>query len=244
MDQIEERRIPDDEFRQDAEAGTFDGHASAFRYVDSYGTAFLKGAFRKTINDHALDGGGSRIPAVFFHDPEKMVGPISHLKEDAKGLKYTARAVDDGQTGSMVLAHLRGGTPLGMSFAFRRIDDRAAEPTDNVDMSTAPSNDMKLKDVRVITQVSLREITVLPWTFASQPMAQITDIRAKDIPLLLDAIRTGTVTDEQAGLLDQLVTLWRDRAAADSGHSTPAEVTHRNYNAEYELLRMELGVAA
>lgn len=241
MNQTELRRIPDTDFRADAEAGTFSGLASHFRSVDSYQTTFVRGAFRKTVNDHALEGGGSKIPAVWFHDPEKMVGPLPALAEDKEGLRFTARAVEDGQSGAMVLAHLRAGSPLGMSFAFRRIKDRAATEQDGIELPAG----MKVGDVRAITEVEVREISVLPWTFASNSKAVITDIRAADLPTLMDAIRSGTVTDDQATLLDQLVTEWTERAAAGKDHGTPGDpVTHRNYDAEYGLLMMELGMKA
>jgi HK97 family phage prohead protease len=243
-DQFEERRIPETQFRADPEAGTFSGLASAFKSVDSYGTAFLRGAFRKTVADHSLPDGGSRIPAVWFHYPERMVGPVTSLKEGKDGLNFTAKAIDDGADGSMVLAHLRGGTPIGMSFSFRRIKDRSATEQDDIDLSTAEPG-MKLADVRAITEVQVREISPLPWTFASNAKAVITDIRAADLPSLLDAIRADAVTDEQRTLLDHLVAEWTPRAAAGSRHSTPDQTTaHRNFDAEYGLLLMELGMIA
>ena len=243
-DEIEIRRIPEDDIRANAELGTFDGYASAFRYVDSYATAFMPGAFRKTINDHKLKDGGSRIPAVFFHEPTQMVGPVTALGEDQRGLAFSARAIDDGATGSMVLAHLRGGTPMGMSFMFRRIKDRVATDKDGIDLTTAPEG-VTLADVRAITEVALQEITVLPWTFASQPKAEVVNIRATaTITSLLDAVRSGSVTTEQRNLLDQLVEEWTRDAAAGNDHRTPGDDETRNYDAEYELLIMELGVAA
>lgn len=245
-DVYELRAIPDDEFRADAEAGTFSGHASAFRFVDDHGTAFLPGAFRKTIKDHATRDGGSRIPAVWFHDPDRLVGPVTSLAEDDKGLAFTARAVDDGATGSMVLAQLRGGSHIGMSFSFRRIADRSAKESDKIDLSTNPG--ARPEEVRVITEAAVREISPLPWTFASNPKATITDVRSK-LPSLLDAIRSGSLKDADEDLVRQIVDAWNAGAAAGSEDHSTSEATRRNRHIEIEAMFLgvdlgALGVAA
>jgi hypothetical protein len=163
------------------------------------------------------------------------------LKEDQKGLRFTAKAVDDGQTGSMVLAHLRGGTQIGMSFSFRRIKDRSATEADGIDLSTGPAG-IKLGDVRAITEAAVSEISPLPWTFASQPMATITDIRSR-LPHFMDALRTGNLSDEDRSLIEQIVDAWNARAAAGTDHGTPVEA-RRRIDVELDMLLLELGEAA
>lgn len=234
---FEQRAVPDSEFRADAQTGTFSGHASAFRFVDDWGTAFLPGAFKKTIKDWATRDGGSRIPAVWFHDPSALVGPVTHLSEDDKGLRFEAKAVEDGSTGSMVLAQLRGGSHIGMSFSFRRIKDRSATEKDGIDLSTAPDG-MRFEDVRAITEAAVREISPLPITFASQPKAMVTDFRSK-LPALLDALRNGTLDESDAVLLAEIVRAWNDRAAADASHSTP-DATRRNRRMELESMFLDV----
>src|SRR5690606_24914309 len=111
----------------------FTGHASVFWNVDSYMTAVAPTAFRKTIADK-----GDRIPVLFFHEPKEMIGPARKLEENARGLYHESKAVDDGRTGSYVLAHMREGTPMGMSFGFRTVNDRAGTDSDPIDFTTAP----------------------------------------------------------------------------------------------------------
>jgi HK97 family phage prohead protease len=198
----------------DAEIGTFSGHASAFNYVDSYATAFDKRAFNKTITDKE-----GRIPVLFFHQPTEMIGPARTLKPDKVGLYHESKAIDDGRTGTYVLAHMRGGTPMGMSFGFSTRKDRAATEDDAIDLSTAPEG-TKLDEVRLITEVELFEISVLPWTFASQPKADISNVRAihqliDPITSLMDSMTAGTLTDEEARRLDELIAA-RQQQQADA----------------------------
>lgn len=216
-------RIPDnyevrsftDDVRMDAEMGTFNGHASAFRFVDSYDTVFDRKSFNKTLNDK-----GDRMPVIFFHQPTEVIGPVRVLKPDKVGLYHESKAIEDGRTGSYVLAHLRGGTPMGMSFGFSTRKDRAATEDDDIDLSTAREG-VKLSDVRLITEVELFEISVLPWTFASQPKADVANVRAlfntpdETLSTLMDSMQAGTLTDEQTRQLDELVAAYQQRAEAD-----------------------------
>lgn len=203
-------RIPDTyevrsfhEVRAEAEIGSFTGHASAFWYADSYGTAFAPKAFKRTLS---LKEG--RIPVLYFHEPKEVVGPAKLLREDKTGLYHESKAVEDGRTGSYVLAHLRGGTPMGMSFGFRTLKDRSAADTDPIDLSTGPEG-LKHSDIRVITEVELYEISVLPWTFASQPKADIASVRsvaeAATLSSFIEHIQRGSLTDEMRALVAELV---------------------------------------
>lgn len=221
-------RIPDSyevrsfsEVRADAELGTFTGHASAWKAVDSYATTFDRKAFNKTIADKE-----GRIPVLFFHDPKEMVGPARTLKPDGTGLYHESKAVEDGRTGSYVLAHMRGGTQMGMSHGFRTRKDRAATEADGLDLSTAPEG-ITLEDVRVITEVELFEISVLPWTFASNPKADVASVRAVQaadaLSTLLESTCAGTLTDEQAAQIESLVAAYQTRAGAGDTHSTPED---------------------
>jgi HK97 family phage prohead protease len=209
------------EVRVDSDLGTFDGHASAFWSVDSYNTAFAPKAFRETLGKK-----GDRIPVLFFHDPTEMVGPALQLKEDKTGLFHHSKVIEDGRTGSYVLAHLRGGTPMGMSFGFERRKDRAATEGDPIDLSTADVG-VTPSDVRVITEVELFEISVLPWTFASQPKADVSNIRASvqfdAVQSLLDDLRAGRLTEERRNVIAELVAAWGEAAGAGPAHSTDAE---------------------
>lgn len=209
------------ELRTDAEVGTFEGHAAVFWAVDSYGTAFAKKAFRKSLADKA-----DRIPLLFGHDPSAMVGPVLEAKEDQTGLFFRAKAVDDGRIGSYVLAHLRGGTPMGMSFGFFTRKDRSAEDEDPIDLTTLKGtflDGMKKEDVRVITEVELFELSTLPATFAAQPKADIAAVRSL--------------------VIDEISAAWKGAGPAEDNARPPTQPARiRRLDAEYGLLMLELGI--
>lgn len=221
-------RIPDsyevrsfsDDLKTDAEEGSFTGHASVFWNVDSYGTAVSPNAFKRTI-EHK----GDRIPVLFFHEPKEMIGPARTLRENDKGLYHESTAIDDGRTGSYVLAHMRGGTPMGMSFGFRTVRDRPGTADDPIDFSTANNGleDASPGDVRIISEIELYEISVLPWTFAANSKADIANVRSVAptrvlISSLLDDLRSGALTedDERWPLLHQLTDAWIQRSNSGS----------------------------
>jgi hypothetical protein len=106
-----------------------------------------------------------------------------------------------------------------MSFGFKTRKERAATEQDDIDFSTAEPG-MTHADVRVITEVELFELTTLPWTFASQPMADVANVRSVAVnnaySTTLESIRAGELTDAQ---IDELVAARQARAGA--GLSTP-----------------------
>jgi len=216
---------PDIQYRM-AEARAADdgaglsGYASHFLSVDSYGTAIKRGAFRKTIKER-----GDRIPVLWQHTPDTPIGKPTVLKEDGTGLFFNA-AISEGTTqGRDVMALLRDGVPLGMSFGFQTIKDRSATDEDGLDFTYAPdwfkSKDGRA-DVRVIEEVRLWEISTV--TFPSNEQATITNVRAvaeaDAVASLLEHIRAGTLTDEQAALVADLVAAFRDRAKPKPDDST------------------------
>lgn len=210
----------------------FDGHASTWGVVDSYGTAMKFGAFKKTLKER-----GDRIPLLLQHDPWTPIGKPTELKEDKTGLAFKAEVVTETQAGAEAMALLRAGVPLGMSFGFQTVKSRAYEEADEswLDWSQADSF-YKSKDgreyVRIIEEVRLWEISLV--TFPANEAATISAVReqqlAAAIPSLLDSIRSGTLTAEQRADIEQLVAAWNARAgAADTQvqHSTPDEATRR-----------------
>ena len=217
---------PDIQYRM-AEARAADdgagisGYASHFLSVDSYGTAVKKGAFRKTIRER-----GERIPVLWQHNPDYPIGKPTALKEDRTGWLFNA-AIGEGTThGRDVMALLRDGVPLGMSFGFQTIKDRAAEDDDDLDFTHAPDY-FKGKngraEVRVIEEVRLWEISTV--TFPANEHATISDVRAiaeaDAISTLIERIRSGEVTDDQAALVAELVAAFEDRPKPEPSTDTP-----------------------
>lgn len=238
---IEYRSIGPEALRADVEAGGFSGHAATFRTVDSYGTAFAPGAFRKTLRER-----GATIPVLYQHNPDWQIGVPDGLREDERGLATDVRLFEDGGTtvgtGSVALAQLRQGARFGMSFGFNTIADRAAKTSDGLDLSQTP--DLQPADVRVITEVRLWEVSLV--TFPANEQAQLTAVRAVEeaatLAGLIEAIRAGLLTDEQTALMGELLAAWRMQEAAgpDSGDAAPptaeAPATRRAYATELTWL--------
>lgn len=204
----------------------FDGHASTFWVVDDYLTAMKPGAFRKTLRER-----GDRIPLLWQHDPYTPIGKPTELKEDKTGLSFKADVVTDTRAGSEAMALLRAETPLGMSFGFQTIKSRPYEEADDehLDWSSAPvwAKGGKDKDARewltIIEEVRLWEISLV--TFPANESAAISSIRqTADLDFLnslLASMRAGSLTDEQASLIEQLVAEHdAQRAAAEAERLT------------------------
>jgi HK97 family phage prohead protease len=220
----------------------FDGYITTWNTVDDRGTAFAKGAFRKTIRERL-----AIAPILANHDGwgGLPIGKHISAKEDSTGVRISA-ALSETTAGQDALRLLRDGVPLGLSFGFDRLRDRTAEDDDQLDMSVAPDFIKKLpkNELRVITEVRLWESSLV--TFPANAKAKPDTIRsmtADDLPLLLDAIKAGTLTTEQRALIAELVAAYGESAAAGESHGTP-EQARRNRLIELESLFMGVDIDA
>lgn len=76
----------------DTKEGIVSGYFASFdSEPDSDGDIIQPGAFSKSIQENGPDGRG-RIKHLLDHDWTKVVGVITELKEDGKGLHYTSKA--------------------------------------------------------------------------------------------------------------------------------------------------------
>lgn len=233
------------ELRASDDGAGFSGYAAHFGSVDSYGTAMKRGAFRKTLKER-----GDRIPVLYQHNPEWPIGRPTELKEDRTGLKFDAEIVDETTHGRDAMALLRAGVPLGMSFGFQTIKSRPIEDGDDLDWSQADDFYTKGegKDyVRVIEEVKLWEISLV--TFAANEQAVISDVRAAAeadaLSSLTEHIRAGTLTDEHAALVADLVAAWGARSQPEPDPSTPLPDTgarRRIRDAQARLALIQLGI--
>lgn len=175
--------------RANAEGQGFSGHASTFWAVDSYWTAMAKGAFRKTIQER-----GDKILVMWDHDPSRLVGRATDLKEDKDGLYFNAR-ISDTQHGRDLMTLLRDEVPLGVSFSFNTVKSRSATDDDPLDFSQFPN--VKRDQVEVITEVKLYELG--PVAYPANELADIAAVRAKaqhdHLSAILDAIRSDEPLD-------------------------------------------------
>ncbi len=202
----------------DATETGFSGYASTFWSVDTYGTAVKPGAFKKSIEER-----GGRVPVLWGHDPQKPIGRLTALSEDRKGLKFDASIVEATQAGAETMALLRADVPLGMSFGFRTIKQRAPKETEWDRLDYAEDTDWYQSDegrshVRILEEMALWEVS--PVTFPANSNASFTDVRhaveADTLATITEAIRAGTLDERSIVLIDDLVAAWGDRAEPEA----------------------------
>ena len=99
------------------ENGEFSGYGSVFGNRDSYGDIVEKGAFAKTLAEHAEKGS---MPKLFWqHDPWMPIGKWLEIEEDDIGLKVTGRLNMEVQQGREAYALLKAGDIDGLSIGYR-----------------------------------------------------------------------------------------------------------------------------
>lgn len=196
----------------------FDGHASTWWVVDSYGTAMKPGAFKKTLKER-----GSRVPLLWQHWPDVPIGKPTTLAEDETGLAFTASVAIESRAGAEAMALLRADVPLGMSFGFQTVKDRPIKDADHeyLDWSQADpfyTSDDGRQYVRIIEEVKLWEISLV--TFPANESATISAVRAdaeaEVLSSLLDAIKTNRLDETRVALVDQVVAAWQQRAEPEA----------------------------
>jgi HK97 family phage prohead protease len=107
---------------------------SVFHNVDLQGDRVLPGAFRRTISEwKSKMARGIRPPFVWSHqwsDPDAYLGPITGLRETAKGLEVDFDITSPSETAKQVQYLLREGLVTQMSFAYNVWEeDRATDGT-------------------------------------------------------------------------------------------------------------------
>lgn len=112
-------------FSGDPMQGVFDGYASVFGGIDSYGDQVAPGAFTRTLAERKAQG---RPIAMYMQhgaalgaDP-RPVGVWTGIEEDGKGLKVTGKLVGLGtETGKYNAALMAEGAMRGLSIGYRAV---------------------------------------------------------------------------------------------------------------------------
>ncbi|PXA83648.1 HK97 family phage prohead protease [Nostoc sp. 3335mG] len=130
----------------------FAGYAALFDKPDRGGDVIRRGAFARAIAD------AKGLPLLWQHRPERPIGRIESLAEDARGLRVIARLTP--QAGNEAAALLRDGAVGGLSFGYRV---RAKEPR--------PRG-------RTLTDLDLVEVSLV--TFPMQPGARVHAVHEED----------------------------------------------------------------
>ena len=148
------------------EPGQFEGYASVFGVIDSYGTVFDKGAFKKTIKERK-----GWLPIVWMHNPSEPIGR-AEVREDDKGLWVDGQLDLDVRRGAEVHSGMKKGYITEMSHSFKRIKEKVAKGEDN-------------SDIPHLLEVKSFEISPVTANFASNEESIITGVRIQEEPIVV-----------------------------------------------------------
>jgi HK97 family phage prohead protease len=133
------------------------GYASVFNVVDSWRDVILQGAFTKTISENT-----GRVKLLWQHDQTCPIGKVIELKEDSKGLFFSAR-ISDTDMGKEAYTLCKDGVIDEISIGFVSIKDDY------------------INDVRMISELKLWEISLV--TLAANEYSKITEVKAENLEL-------------------------------------------------------------
>jgi len=167
----------------DGEPGTISGYASVFGVLDSHGTIFDKGSFKKTIKDR-----GGEVPMVWMHESWTPIG-LARLEEDDHGLKFIGQLDLDVQRGAEVYSGIKKGYIKEMSHSFKDVKSKADK--------TEAGEILHYKEVKLF------EISPVTTNFASNSEAMITGVRTKEEPKMVIPDEMRTQLDRLEALLNE-----------------------------------------
>lgn len=114
------------DIKSDLKTRELRGYASIFVLRDLVGDIILPGAFaesiEKSFRNLVATGRPPRIHFLYQHDPQRPVGTITELREDNKGLYFTARIART-QLGDELLELVYNGTIDGLSIGYRIVEE-------------------------------------------------------------------------------------------------------------------------
>lgn len=99
--------------------GQFEGYASVFGNIDSYGDIVVRGAFKASLAEWQAKG--DPIPLLWGHDfsdPFSNIGAIDTAEEDDHGLKVRGTFDMENPKAAQVYRLAKGRRTTGMSFAY------------------------------------------------------------------------------------------------------------------------------
>lgn len=133
-------------------SGIFEGYASVFGNVDSYGDKVLKGAFRKSLAK-SFPNDGAGIPCYWSHrmdDPEFILGKTLSAVEDDHGLKVRVSLDLDNPKAAAAYRALKAGAVNQMSFAYEVVDSHFV-----------PEKGAKFGGVNELRELNIFEVSVV-----------------------------------------------------------------------------------
>jgi HK97 family phage prohead protease len=183
--------------KADAEKGEFEGYASNWWEVDSYGEATAPGSFTRTIAERGPKADRPRILVRYEH--MVTVGRHLEMAEDEKGLKIKAYVSDDGQDGTRLRTHLKDEVPYGISIGYRLIRSRPGTPDDPLIWDHAPEwlrdDNGAFDPARVLVLTEIKSLENSAVSFPAVDQALVDSYRSSEAISLLDHL----ISDLKAG---------------------------------------------
>lgn len=177
--------------------GQFEGYASVFGNVDSYGDIVEKGAFTKSLS--VWQEKGDPIPLLWGHDfsdPYSNIGTIDHAEEDDHGLKVRGTFDLENPKAAQVYRLVKGRRVSDMSFAYEVIDSEAKA------------------DANHLTEVHIYEASIVP--VGANNLAGVEAVKA--IEAAASEVKAGRVLSaKNEGLVRDAVKALQDLLSANSG---------------------------
>lgn len=166
-------------FATDDAAGTFTGHAAIFDERNAHGEIVRRGAFSRTLSEHAARN--VRPPMLWSHRSDEIIGVWDSITEDATGLAVRGRLITETARGREAHALLKAGALNGLSIGFRaRQQERGAN------------------GLRILTDIELVEISLVALPSAGN--ARIKQVRAAgDVLAFTRAVASAIATLRKDG---------------------------------------------
>tara|TARA_R100000353_G_scaffold164917_1_gene125797 strand:+ start:519 stop:1196 length:678 start_codon:yes stop_codon:yes gene_type:complete len=154
------------------------GYGSYFNNEDSDKDIIRPGAYQKTIKEN-----GERVKYIYQHDMMKPLGKMTELREDEKGLVFTAE-IPKTQLGKDVIELMKAGVITENS------------------VGIMPIVKENKGDIREIREVKLYEISAV--TMAANDQAKILDVKSfsnidqvyKRYDNICKLLRKGNISDD------------------------------------------------
>jgi uncharacterized protein len=201
------------EFKFDAtKQGNFEGYASVFNNIDSWGDIVLPGAFDETL------GKKDQVPMLFNHFMDNLIGRATDMKEDDVGLQFHGRLTPGASMSNDVYQHMKAGALDGVSIGYRVQPGGA---------------DMDGK-VRKLSRVDLMEISMVIAPANKLARADLGSLKSDFDPSDMESLADVEVVLRDAGMTrleaKSMIARVRDIVLrdADPAETRPTDVKHGN----------------
>lgn len=144
------------EMKELKEDGTFEGYAAVFNNVDSGNDLIEEGAFKKTLKEN------KEFALFYMHTPLEILG-ISKPKVDDYGLWFTGYFNKAVQRAVEIYELTKQKAIKAISIGYDALEFGYKE--------------IKGKRIRILKEIRLYEISLLPAGFGMNPKALVTDIK-------------------------------------------------------------------